>query len=198
MDRRRFVKVAGAGMLVAAANARAQPAPRVYRLGILRPTAPFRDDRIAGGIPRALAELGYTEGTNLVIGQRFANGAPPRCRGSRASSSRLGWTPSSPSARRPRVRRRTRPPRFRSSSTAISIRWRADWPRAARPGGNVTGVLIAAEGTLAVKKLELLMEIAPRGSRIALLTPSDPGFALQLAEVRKAATALRRTSSSSR
>lgn len=61
----------------------------------------------------------------------------------------------------------------------------------ARPGGNVTGILIAAEGTLAVKKLELLMETAPRSSRIALLAPSDPGFAQQLAEVRKAAAALR-------
>ena len=36
----------------------------------------------------------------------------------------------------------------------------------ARPGGNVTGVLIAADGTLAAKKLELLKEAVPRARRM--------------------------------
>ena len=74
MDRRSFVKGAGAGLLVAAADARAQPAQRVYRLGILRPTAAVSDDRFAGGIPRAMADRGYTVGVNLVLEQRFAGG----------------------------------------------------------------------------------------------------------------------------
>ena len=69
-----FVKRAGAGLLVAAADARAQPAQRVYRLGILRPTAAVSDDRFAGGIPRAMADRGYTVGVNLVMEQRFAGG----------------------------------------------------------------------------------------------------------------------------
>ena len=62
----------------------------------------------------------------------------------------------------------------------------------AQPGGNVTGILIAPEGTLAGKKLELLREVVPKARRIALLAPDDPGvgFGLQREEVRKAAAAL--------
>lgn len=192
MDRRRFVEVAGACLLGAAAGARAQPAPRVYRLGILRPTAPFRDDRIAGGIPRALAELGYTEGTNLVIEQRFANGAATALPGLARELVALGVDAvvavGTAAARAAKDATTTIPIVIYGNLDPVASGLAASL---ARPGGNVTGVLIAAEGTLAVKKLELLMEVAPRGSRIALLAPSDPGFALQLAEVRKAAAALR-------
>jgi putative tryptophan/tyrosine transport system substrate-binding protein len=57
----------------------------------------------------------------------------------------------------------------------------------ARPGGNITDVLIAPEGTLAGKKLELLKEAVPRAMRIALLAPVDPNFSRQVQEVQKAA-----------
>jgi putative ABC transport system substrate-binding protein len=39
----------------------------------------------------------------------------------------------------------------------------------ARPGGNITGVTLAAAGTLAAKRLELLKAAVPRVRRIALL-----------------------------
>ena len=47
----------------------AQGAERVYRVGILRPSAPpaSSTDLIVAGIPRALRELGYVEGRNLTI-----------------------------------------------------------------------------------------------------------------------------------
>lgn len=54
----------------------------------------------------------------------------------------------------------------------------------------MTGVLIAPDGTLAGKKLELLREVLPRASRIALLVPDDPGVTSQVGEIRKAASAL--------
>jgi putative ABC transport system substrate-binding protein len=60
----------------------------------------------------------------------------------------------------------------------------------ARPGGNITGVLIAPDGTLAAKRLELLKEAVPRATRIALLAPVDPGFARQVQEAEKAAVSL--------
>ena len=61
----------------------------------------------------------------------------------------------------------------------------------ARPGAHVTGVLIAPDGTLAGKRLELLRQIAPSVTRIAYLSPPpDAASALQLAEARKAATEL--------
>src|SRR3989304_4811064 len=61
----------------------------------------------------------------------------------------------------------------------------------ARPGANVTGVsLLAAE--LSVKNLELLKEIVPRISRVAVLwEPDQPVGALFLRQIEVAATALR-------
>jgi putative ABC transport system substrate-binding protein len=65
-------------------------------------------------------------------------------------------------------------------------------PSLAHPGGNVTGILIAPDGTLAGKKLELLREMVPGAARIALLIPDDPGIGikLQVQEIRKPAAAL--------
>ena len=60
----------------------------------------------------------------------------------------------------------------------------------AQPGGNVTGVLIAPDGTLAGKKLELLKSAMPRATRMAFLAPDDPANRLQVQETRSAAVAL--------
>ena len=62
----------------------------------------------------------------------------------------------------------------------------------ARPGANITGVLIAPEGTLAGKRLEMLRESVPRATRIALLVTDYPGAMLkqQISETRAAASTL--------
>ena len=60
----------------------------------------------------------------------------------------------------------------------------------ARPGGNVTGVLIAPDGTLAGKRLELLKAAVPAARRIALLVPDDESIRLQVQETRAAARQL--------
>jgi putative ABC transport system substrate-binding protein len=51
--------------------------------------------------------------------------------------------------------------------------------------------LISADGTLAAKRLELLRDAVPHAMRIAVLSPEDPNFALQLEETRKAAAAMK-------
>jgi putative ABC transport system substrate-binding protein len=60
----------------------------------------------------------------------------------------------------------------------------------ARPGGNITGVLIAAEETLAGKRLGLIKEAVPRSTRIGLLSPADAGSRIQVQEAEKAASSL--------
>jgi putative ABC transport system substrate-binding protein len=62
----------------------------------------------------------------------------------------------------------------------------------ARPGGNVTGMMITPEGTLGEKKLALLKEMVPKAKRVALLIPDNAGggMNLQVEEVRKAAVSL--------
>jgi putative ABC transport system substrate-binding protein len=43
----------------------------------------------------------------------------------------------------------------------------------ARPGSNITGVVLAAEPTMAGKRLELLKEVVPEARRIAVLTTGE-------------------------
>jgi putative ABC transport system substrate-binding protein len=61
----------------------------------------------------------------------------------------------------------------------------------ARPGRNVTGVLIAPDGTLGAKKLELLKAAVPSARRVAVLESEDPAAGrIQMPELQQAATTL--------
>jgi putative tryptophan/tyrosine transport system substrate-binding protein len=190
-DRRRFMHSLAAGLAGLGGAARAQPVGRVYRLGLLRPTAPIASEFMATGIPNALRQQGWVEGQNLQIDVRYAEGRMERL----------------PVLARELVALRcdavvavgigaVRAMREASDTVPIVMFGNFDPVAAglvsslARPGGNVTGVLIAAEGTLAGKKLEYLRDAAPQVRRTALLVPDDPNLGLQVAETQKAAAAL--------
>jgi putative ABC transport system substrate-binding protein len=59
-----------------------------------------------------------------------------------------------------------------------------------RPGGNVSGVLTAADGSLAGKKLALLTQVVPHARRIALLVSEDPSLLSQVQATQQAAGVL--------
>src|SRR3984893_6610727 len=63
-------------------------------------------------------------------------------------------------------------------------------PSLARPGGNATGIsLLATE--LSAKRLEILLELAPKASRVAMLwNDTNPGMVLRTREAQDAATKL--------
>jgi putative ABC transport system substrate-binding protein len=175
--------------------AQAQRAGRVYRLGMLfpsKPPAPADQQRTSAFlIPAALRDLGYIEGQNLIIERRFAEENLERIPGLARELAQLrvdvivsvGATA-------------TRAARDASATIPIVLYGNLDPVAAgivtnlARPGGNITGILIAPAGTLAEKKVELLKAAVPRTERMALLAPADPGFAGQVGEVRTAASSL--------
>jgi putative ABC transport system substrate-binding protein len=188
--RRRLVVAAFASPAVAFA----QGTSRTVRIGVLRATAPgARDatDRLVG----ALRRRGYAEGRNLVLERRYADGRIDRL----------------PALARDLVERRVdvivpigsaAAQAARDASSTVPIVFfgnfdplRLDLVQSlARPGRNLTGVLIAAQGTLAAKRLDLLREAVPSATRIGVLAPDDANFAAgQRDELRHAAERMRVT-----
>ena len=188
--RRELLRVAGAVCLPASAQLLAQTPPRVYRLGILRASAPAPE--LSNALLDTLRYLGYVEGRNLVVDRRFASG----------KLEQLGALARELIALRVDVMvcvgsAAVRAARETTSTVPILMFGNFD-PVAlglvinlARPEANVTGILISGDGTLAAKRVELLREAVPRAARIAMLAPEDPNFQVQLEETRKAAAALK-------
>jgi len=195
LDRRTFIAAVAVGLLAASRMSLEQTPGRVYRLGILHSTTLVTDDPVALGnwMSTPLRELGYVEGQNLIIERKYADGKFDRLPGLARELVELrvdvifavGAAPAKAAM---------------DATTTIPIVWLGSLDPVAgglvaslaRPGGNVTGVLITPEGTLAVKKLEVLKEAVPGATRIVLLVPDDPGIGMQqqLQEVRKAASSL--------
>jgi putative ABC transport system substrate-binding protein len=180
------------GALAGAFGVQGQNAERVFRLGMLLPSSrpPGAPDpgSAASLIPAALGELGFAEGRNLVVDRRYAEGRVDRLPAIAREAVAGG-----PDAIVPLGVTATRAAMQATATVPIVFYGNFD-PVAtglvanlARPGGNVTGIVIAPEGTLAAKKVELLLEAAPGAKRIAFLAPPDPAIRFQEDEARTAA-----------
>jgi putative ABC transport system substrate-binding protein len=193
--RRTFHRILGSMLCAAAIGVRAQPADRVYRVGVLRPTpAPPTLDPVSAEVvmPKAFARMGYLEGRNFHLVYRYADG----------DLQRLQAFARDLVQQRVDVIVAVAPAAIRAAmeaTTTIPIVFFGNFDpvaegfvqNLARPGRNVTGVLIAPEGTLAAKKLELLKLAVPSARRVAVLEAEDPAQGrLQMLELRQAATAL--------
>jgi putative ABC transport system substrate-binding protein len=196
VKRRPLAALAALGWLLAAAPPQvlAQAAQRVYHVGILRPSAPptSATDLIVTGIPRALSELGYVEGRNLKIELRWAGGdsslLPALAQELARADVDVVVAVSAPAVRAMSAAAPKLPIVMFGNFDPLALGLVASL---ARPGGNITGVLIAPDGTLAGKRLELLTQAVPKARRIAYLAPpAGDASRLQLQEARRAAAAL--------
>ena len=164
MKRRNFISLVG----WAAAwpfTARAQQGQRMRRIGLmgnlpLRPIERFR---------KALRELGYVENRNLVIEYRFAEGRDERYP---AFAAELVAQPvdlivtwGTPAAFAAKQATATIPIVLGAIGDAVNT---GLVPNLARPGGNITG-FVALNVDLEEKRLELLKELLPHLSRVAVL-----------------------------
>ena len=184
--RRAVVGALAASLVTVVMPALAQA--RVHRIGIVRPTGPMDLD---AGIPQALRTLGYVEGTNIRIDRRYADGYPDRMetlvRDLVASKPDLIVTVAASATRAALAATSTIPLVMFGNFDPVAYGFAKSL---ARPGRNLTGVLIAPDGTLAAKKLELLKAAVPTATRFALLAPQDAGVGQQVEEVRRAAATL--------
>lgn len=193
MMRRRDFAAVVAGTLAAPTVSRAQPGGRTWRIGYLslvgegfeqyRPwIAAFR-----GG----LRGLGYVEGENLVIEERYAAGQIERLPALAAGLVRLGidvlvTAPAGSAAAAKKATNRV-PIVFMAEPDPVGT---GLVESLARPGGNVTG-LADAHADLVPKRLELLRQVVPRSSRVgALRNPANPSTERQLTTAQAAGRTL--------
>ena len=175
ITRRRLVGFLIFGTLAAPLVGRAQTAPTVRRIGWLRPGN--RPDPVVLEEETApLRELGWIEGQNLLIEQRYAT-TPDLLRTYAEELVRLKvelivaeGTPSTLAAKNAT---KTIPIVIRSSGDPVTTGLVASL---ARPGGNITGYSIFGPGTDA-KGIALLRELLPALQRVVVLENStNPYF----------------------
>jgi putative tryptophan/tyrosine transport system substrate-binding protein len=194
MKRRGLALSTAAALLGWPLRAWSQPATeRIYRVGFLRPgaTVAANEPQVVY-FPRAFGELGYVEGRNLVIDVRYAHGdlqrLPELARSFVDERFDIVVAVGSPAARAMKAASATLPIVVYGNFDPLALGLVSSL---ARPGGNLTAVLMAPDGTLAGKRLQLLREVVPQATRIGLLVPEDPAVRVQLQETKQAASALR-------
>jgi len=177
MRRREFITLFGVAAVAGLRAARAQQADRVRRVGVLMSRAagdPEEQARFAGFL-QGLQKLGWTDGRNVRIDYRWAAADADRSRTYAAELVALApdviLASGSASVAALLQTTRTVPIVFVNVVDPVGAGYVA---RLARPGGNATG-FTAFEYSLSGKWLELLKEIAPTLTRIAILR--DPALA---------------------
>ncbi len=168
MDRRAFISTLAGGLLATPLAVNAQQTGKVYRIGFLSPgpgpsssTEAFR---------QGLRELGYVEGRNFIIEYRWAAGKVERLPELAKELVLLkvniivaSSTPTIEAAKRA------------TSTIPIVMVAVADPVGSglvdglARPGGNVTGLSLMSTD-LAGRRLQLVRELLPKATRVAVLT----------------------------
>jgi putative ABC transport system substrate-binding protein len=169
--RREFITLLGGAAAAWPLTARAQQGERMRRVGVLNPFAENDPEVLANitAFRQALQKLGWTDGRNLRIDYRWGGANPERIRAH--ATELVALEPdvilvSSPLALQP-LQQETRsiPIVFTGVSDPAGSGFVASL---AHPGGNVTGFAVA-EFSMYGKYLELLKEVAPHVTRVAVM-----------------------------
>jgi putative ABC transport system substrate-binding protein len=174
LGRRGFLAVIGGAAAWPLAG-RAQEPERMRRIGVLMPwpeNDPFTQAN-ATAFAQALGRFGWVEGKNIRIDYRFAAGDPTLFKSFAAElvglSPRAILASATPAAAALRQQTRTIPIVFVLVTDPVGLGFVQSL---ARPGGNVTG-FISWDAPLMGKWLQLLKEVAPRVTRVAVIFNPD-------------------------
>jgi len=177
-------------VLVLGFAAQAQQQPKIPRIGFLTNNSSTGLAAADEAFRQGLHTLGYVEGKSLVIEYRYGEGKVGRLAEMAAELVRLKVdviVTGGPTA--------TRAAKEATSTIPIVMAFDTDpvgngfVASLARPGGNITGLSSLAP-EISGKQLELLKEIVPRLSRVAVFgTSTTPGSAQALREMERAAGA---------
>jgi len=192
MERRAFVVAMAGGLLTAPLTAAAQQAGKVFRIGLLDYSAPDAGRQAWwSAFRQEMRQLGYVEGQNVTFEPRWAQGDLDRVLklaaelvGLKVDVIVTGGQSAAIAAKRATS---TIPIVMGTGSDPVAVGLVASLRQ---PGGNVTG-MTSINSELSAKRLELLRNVAPRASRIAILwDESDTGSHLNVEETEAAAKRL--------
>jgi ABC-type uncharacterized transport system substrate-binding protein len=191
MRRRAFITLLCGAAVAWPLAARAQPADRMRHIGVLMNTATDDPEGKArnAAFEQELQKLGWTNGRNVRIDYRWGEGDVDRIR--RYAAELVSLSPDVILT----VGSATAGPLLQATRSVPIVFVQAPDPvgagfvdSLARPGGNATGFTLFEYG-MSGKWLELLKEIAPRVTRVAVLR--DPAIAAgtgQLGAIQSAAS----------
>jgi len=192
MSKKLLIWLLATVFLTTAPSAESQQPTKIPRIGFLNAASPSAILARYEAFRQGLRELGYVEGKNIVIEYRYAEGKLDRLRELATELVRLKVdiiVTAGPAATRS----------AKEATVTIPIVMAFDYDPVgsgvvaslARPGGNITG-LSALNPEMSGKRLELLKEIVPKLSRVAVLgTSTQPGNAQALKEIELAAGAFK-------
>ena len=189
MPTRRAFVAGGLALAAAPFCLRAQPAPRVFRIGVLDPAPLSANAANIAEFRKGLKELGYEEGQNLRIEYRSGDARAERYQGLAAELVRAkvdlivtAGTPATLAAKGvplPVVTATVLDPVETGLVASLD-----------RPGANVTGLAIVTS-EIEAKRMELLKALAPGTKRVAaFMDMGNPAIVFAWHAIEAAAPAL--------
>jgi putative ABC transport system substrate-binding protein len=192
MKRREFITLLGSAAAAWPLAARAQQPAKVPRIGFLGNSTEALEANLVGPFRDGLRDLGYEAGRNIVIEYRWAEGKYERFPtliaeliASKVDVIVTAGTPASLAVKK-------------AASSIPLVMIAVGEPVAtglvaslARPGGNITGLTSIAED-LEGKRLELLREVVPTVSHVALFWNSGNPVHVKLEQEAQAAAKVMR------
>ena len=179
-------------LVVLCASADAQQAIKIPRIGYVSGTGTSSDQGpYVEALRQELRDLGYVEGKNFVIEYRGAEGNLERIQDLVSDLVQIKVdvivAPVPGAIRAAKQASKTIPIVMVTGIDPVANGWVASL---ARPGGNITGIATLAQD-LNGKRLELLTEVVPRLSHVAVLWIPDPASTVNFKEYEAAARALK-------
>ena len=184
MNRREFISLLG-GATAWPVAARGQQHPVV---GFLSAVSQTQTAHLVAAFRRGLSETGLIEGKNVLIEYRFADGQYDRLPAQATELVRRSVNvivaSGPPAANAARVATTVIPIVFVVGLDPVAAGLVASFNR---PGGNATGVSLVS-GPLGQKRLELVRELAPKATDVAMLVnPLSPDAPPEIRDVQVAA-----------
>jgi putative tryptophan/tyrosine transport system substrate-binding protein len=179
------------GFLVGLLAAEAQQTGKLSRIGFLGNSTAALEANLVGPFREGLRELGYIEGQNIVIESRWAEGQyerfPALIAELLAQHVEVIVAAGTPASRAVKQVTTSVPLVMVAVGEPVATGLVASL---GQPGGNITGLTSISED-LEMKRLELLREVLPTVSRIAVLwNPENQSLLAELKEIRAAARVL--------